>query len=567
MGRLKTMRLGALFSVVLVCVVVLSLGVYVLITAHQRDQQAEERLYAQADAFAAEMDAVWQFFDVNQNKINYNSDGVYDFKGLYCSIVGKGIGAIFTQNSDYTIRYTGTHVRNNFDRPDEFESMALAEVTNPEKPDDYYELAEYKGVPSFRYVRAIYLKESCLGCHGEPAGELDVTGYPREGLKEGDFAGAISIVIPAEPYIEDEQQVLLMSIVFFGAVLILVALTVFFAIDRFVTRPVSRLSAAAAEMDGGNLDVQLDGMRAYGEIDVLVKSFSTMASRLDEAYGSLEEKVALKTEEIRHANQVLEKQRQRLAQSNRLLKEANDRLCADNQYKDDFLAVMSHELRTPLTAIATFIEVLEREGSKTEREEKALRELKGNTLTLLNMINDTLEMAAMQAGREGLVADDVDIVDVVNYVESTMRVLAEKKGIALESHVDRNVPIIVGDWDRIRHALENLVSNAIKFTDEGGRVSIGAHCDDASGMVVVTVKDTGIGIADEDIPHIFERFTQLDASTARGYNGSGLGLSVVKDIAERHGGWVRVDSKVGEGSTFSLALPICATETEGVEHG
>lgn len=555
MKRLQTMRLGALFSVVLVCVVVLSLGAYVLLISHQRDQQAEERLYAQADAFAAEMDAVWQFFDVNQNKINYNSDGVYDFKGLYCSIVGKGIGAIFTQDSDYTIRYTGTHVRNKFDRPDEFESMALEQVTDPTKPDDYYDLVDYEGAPSFRYVRAIYLKESCLGCHGEPAGEPDVTGYPREGLKEGDFAGAISIIIPAEPYVEDEQQVLITSIVFFGAVLVLVALTVFLAIDRFVTRPVARLSTVAAEMDGGNLDVHLDGVRAYGEIDGLVRSFSNMAGRLGDAYEGLEEKVALKTEEIRRANQVLEKQRQRLAQSNRLLKEANDRLCADNQYKDDFLAVMSHELRTPLTAIATFIEVLDREGDKTEREEKALRELKGNTLTLLNMINDTLEMAATQAGRGGLVTDDIDIVDVVNYVETTMGVLAEKKDICLKSHVDRNVPIIEGDWDRIRHALENLVSNAIKFTDVGGRVEMTARFREEDRAVVIAVSDTGIGIAAGDIPHVFERFTQLDESTTRGYNGSGLGLSVVKDIVERHGGTVRVSSEVGCGSTFSIVLP------------
>lgn len=280
-----------------------------------------------------------------------------------------------------------------------------------------------------------------------------------------------------------------------------------------------------------------------------------MAGRLGDAYEGLEEKVALKTEEIRRANQVLEKQRQRLAQSNRLLKEANDRLCADNQYKDDFLAVMSHELRTPLTAIATFIEVLDREGDKTEREEKALRELKGNTLTLLNMINDTLEMAATQAGRGGLVTDDIDIVDVVNYVETTMGVLAEKKDICLKSHVDRNVPIIEGDWDRIRHALENLVSNAIKFTDVGGRVEMTARFREEDRAVVIAVSDTGIGIAAEDIPHVFERFTQLDESTTRGYNGSGLGLSVVKDIVERHGGTVRVSSEVGCGSTFSIVLP------------
>ena len=221
---------------------------------------------------------------------------------------------------------------------------------------------------------------------------------------------------------------------------------------------------------------------------------------------------------------------------------------------------MSHELRTPLTAIATFIEVLDREGDKTEREEKALRELKGNTLTLLNMINDTLEMAATQAGRGGLVTDDIDIVDVVNYVEATMGVLAEKKDICLESHVDLNVPIIEGDWDRIRHALENLVSNAIKFTDVGGRVEMTARFCEEDRTVVIAVSDTGIGIATEDIPQVFERFTQLDESTTRGYNGSGLGLSVVKDIAERHGGTVQVSSEVGCGSTFSIVLPAGARE-------
>ena len=125
----KRMRLGAIFSVILVCAVVLAMGLYVVFAAYQRDQQTEERLYAQAVAFAEEMDAVWRFFDVNQNKINYNSDGTYDFKGLYCSIVGKGIGAIFTQNSDYTIRYTGTNVRNRFDMPDEFETKALEVMT------------------------------------------------------------------------------------------------------------------------------------------------------------------------------------------------------------------------------------------------------------------------------------------------------------------------------------------------------------------------------------------------------------------------------------------------------
>ena len=551
----KRMRLGAIFSVVLVCAVVLAMGLYVVFAAYQRDQQAEERLYAQAVAFAEEMDAVWSFFDVNQNKINYNSDGAYDFKGLYCSIVGKGIGAIFTQNSDYAIRYTGTNVRNRFDMPDEFETKALEVITDVALPDEYYAMTDYDGEPAFRYVRGIYLEESCLQCHGGPKGELDITGYPKEGLEVGDFAGAISIVIPADSYVQNEQQALILSLVFFVFILVLVCLSVFLAIDRFVTRPVSKLSAIAARVGDGDLSAPLDDVRAYGEIDDLVKRFSDMATQLNEAYTSLEMKVSSKTEEIRRKNEALERQRLQLAESNELLRLANESLSTDNQYKDDFLAVMSHELRTPLTAILTFVEILDREERGSSKEIRAIKELKSNTLTLLNMVNDTLEMAAMQADRGRMVEDDVDLVDVTNHVETTMSVLAEKKDIGLFSYVGLDVPIIRGDWDRICHAMENLVSNAIKFTCEGGSVEIKVFYDSNDDTVVVSVSDTGIGISEDDLPRIFEKFTQIDASTARGYNGSGLGLSVVKDIAERHGGTVLVESKLGAGSVFSMTLP------------
>lgn len=145
---------------------------------------------------------------------------------------------------------------------------------------------------------------------------------------------------------------------------------------------------------------------------------------------------------------------------------------------------------------------------------------------------------------------------VTNYVESTMAVLAERKGVAFSSHVAYDVPIIRGDWERIRHAMENLVSNAIKFTPEGGRVDIIVTYDDAAKEVAIEVRDTGIGIAPEDISRIFDRFTQVDGSTTRGYSGSGLGLSVVKDIACRHGGRVSVRSEAGRGSAFFLVLPV-----------
>lgn len=560
MGRKHTkrgIRLGALFSIILICVFVVAMGIYVVFINYQRTLQTEDRLYAQAAAFADEMDAVWQFFDVNQDNINYNSDGTYDFKGLYCSIVGKGIGAIFTENGDYTIRYTGINVRNKYDSPDGFEAVALEAITGPNaSSDEYYDIVEYEGQSSFRYVRAIYLSENCLECHGGPKGELDVTGYPKEGLEQGDFAGAISIVIPTEPYLQDEWQTLMVSVVFIGGMLALIAITVFFAIDRLVTRPVSKLSSVAAELGDGNFNSQLEGIEAKGELGDLVQSFSNMASQLNEVYNTLEDKVALRTEEVRRANEVLERQRVQLAQSNELLKHANMQLTRDNKYKDDFLAVMSHELRTPLTAILTFVEVLEREIGDSRRGRNAVQELKGNTIALLNMINDTLEMAATQAGRGRLVVDDVDLMDVTNYVDSTMAVLAEKKGVRLESSVAQDVPIIRGDWERIRHAMENLVSNAIKFTSEGGHVNVDVTYKRDANEVAIAVRDTGIGIAEEDIDRIFDKFTQVDGSTTRGYSGSGLGLSVVKDIAQRHGGSVSVESELGRGSVFTVVLPV-----------
>lgn len=562
--RLRRLRIGTLFVLVLLSVILVALVCYVAFSSQQHSQQAESQLLAQAQAFTKEMDAVWQFFDVNQDTINYDEEGNFEFKGLYCSIVGKGVGAIFSAGSDYTVRYTNVEVRNKFDRPDEFESAALAAFADGSGTTEYYEMTVYEGKPVFRYVSAIPLKKSCLQCHGEPKGELDITGYPKEGLKEGDLAGAISIIIPAGSYIEDQQQTLFVTVCFFAILIALIAVTMFAVISRVVTKPLEKLALAATDMSDGKLDVSLDSIRAQGEIGDLTMRFASMARQLEEAYTGLEEKVADKTEEIQHANKILEQQRKQLELSNELLQQANKQLVIDNQYKDDFLAVMSHELRTPLTAILTFIEVLEHERPKSAKEKDALRELKSNTVVLLNMINDTLEMAAIQSGHGGLVVDEIDLMDIVNYVHDSVSSLANRKNIAVRSSVDRNVPIIMGDWERLRHVLENLLTNAIKFTDEGGEVDISVSFDEQSEMVIVRVRDSGIGIKSEDLPRVFERFTQIENSTTRGYNGSGLGLSVVKEIVEMHGGSVFVKSEPGVGSEFGFSIPVVA---EGCERG
>lgn len=530
------------FIVLLCGIVAVALGSYVAFFSHQYSDQADDQLLAQARAFTKEMDAVWQFFDVNQEKINYDSLGNYEFKGLYCSIVGKGVGAIFSTDSDYTIRYTNTEVRNKFDRPDEFEAHALSVLTDGSGVTEYYERTTYEGQPAFRYVAGIFLKKSCLECHGAPKGELDVTGYPKEGLSEGDFAGAISIIMPTETYIADQQKNLFNTILFFLVLLAMILAVVAFASGKLITGPLSKLARATTEISDGNLNVSLADVDAQGEIGDLVDHFETMAARLKGAYEGLEENVARKTEELSRANE--------------LLSSANRQLEIDNQYKSDFLAVMSHELRTPLTAILTYVEVLENAGPRTSKEQNALRELRSNALVQLNMINDTLEIAAIQAGRERLILDEVDLVDVVNHVEVTMAPIAALRQVEVSTEVRREVPIVQADWERLRHVLENLLSNAVKFTKPGGSVRVTVSYEEANDQVVVEVADTGIGIASEDQARVFDKFTQIENSTTRGYNGSGLGLNVVKEVVELHGGQVSVKSELGKGSVFRFTLPV-----------
>ncbi|MDR0350655.1 MAG: DUF3365 domain-containing protein [Coriobacteriales bacterium] len=558
---LNKMLLGTRFLILLLAVILAAIVSFILFTTYQHRQQSEEQLHQQARAFSREMDAVWQFFDVNQERINSDGQGNYVFKGLYCSIVGKGVGAIFSSHSNYTIRYTNTTVRNKFDRPDDFEALALAAFTDGSQTSEYYGLSTYEDEPVFRYVSAIYLKGTCLECHGSPKGEIDVTGFPKEGLERGDLAGAISIIIPTASFDADTQENILTTILFFLSVMVIVALIIFLALNRLITHPLKALAEATTKVGKGNLDVSFERISARGEIGDLMERFGSMAAQLKEAYSGLEEKVADKTEELQRANEILESQREQLSVSNELLQRANERLIVDNQHKADFLAVMSHELRTPLTVILTFVEILESEKPASDKERSALRELRSNAVILLNMINDTLEMASIQAGKERLLIEEVDLIDVVNMVEESIAPLASRKEVALNTSVSLDVPVIKGDWERLRHVIENLASNAVKFTPSGGHVAITVrHGEQEDGseaeVVVVSVSDSGIGVAASDQERIFERFTQVESSTTRGYNGSGLGLSVVKEIIELHGGRVFVKSVLGKGSTFGFVLPV-----------
>jgi signal transduction histidine kinase len=242
------------------------------------------------------------------------------------------------------------------------------------------------------------------------------------------------------------------------------------------------------------------------------------------------------------------------------LAQANMRLYELNMLKGDFLATMSHELRTPLNSILGFSEVLGSIDALDEKQKRYVQNIQKSGKTLLEMINDILDLAKIESGKMETRPTDFQISQVVSAQCDMARPLTERKNIDLESHVDGLLPPMHQDQARVQQVLNNLLSNAIKFTPEGGRISVSVRRDESEFMVL-DVSDTGVGIAPEDQLTIFEKFRQGktampagDAMT-REYSGSGLGLSIVRELCRLLGGEVSLQSELGKGSTFTVRIP------------
>ena len=242
------------------------------------------------------------------------------------------------------------------------------------------------------------------------------------------------------------------------------------------------------------------------------------------------------------------------------LEEANEQLASENEEQSNFLALMSHELRTPLSSIIAFTDIWEKsERVRDAEEERLVGKIKESSSVLLNMVNNTIDVARLEAGRLALQVDDVDLVDVVGAVFAVAEPLALQQGVALSKSVDPAIPVMRTDGEALRKVLLNLVGNALKFTEAGGAVAVSAQLDPAGNRVRLAVADTGRGIASADVARIFEKFARaVPHEGCGGTPGSGLGLYLVKSLVERLGGEVSVESRVGEGSVFTAIVPLAA---------
>jgi signal transduction histidine kinase len=252
----------------------------------------------------------------------------------------------------------------------------------------------------------------------------------------------------------------------------------------------------------------------------------------------------------------------------------NEELITATNLKDEFLANMSHELRTPLTAILGMSELLQKEilGLVNERQQKALISIRKGGRHLLELINDILDLSKISSGKMEL---DLESVSVQNVCDSSLVYIKQQafhKHVEIYSNIASNISNIVVDERRLRQVLINLLINAVKFTSNQGRVCllVSVGCGDTwegeatipnqfktqnIPLILFQVTDTGIGIAAKDLPRLFQPFVQLDSGLNRQYEGTGLGLAMVKQIAELHNGQVTVQSAINQGSSFTVALP------------
>jgi signal transduction histidine kinase len=551
------LRIQFKITVLLIALLILAVILNIAWSNYTQVRQAEREMLEKTQILNQEMRAVWEFIDINQGRIDTDANGNYNFKNIYCAIAGKSVAVLFMRDTDYTVKYVSLEPRRSNSRPDAFEREALESFAISGQDDEIYQITTYEDREVFRYTTPIFIKESCLSCHGDPKGEIDITGHPKEGLKNGDLAGAVSIIMPIDLYMTGIQQNILQQSLYFFVVIALLITVVYLAISLLVTRPLRRVESAIEQIESGNLNIDLNNSGSSGEIKVLEQKFSSMAQQLQSSYDNLEKQVDDRTRQLASANRILEEQRIGL-------KEANDLLQSESQYKSDFLAIMSHELRTPLTSILAFAEICEESDETTsEKDKAAIREIKENGYVLLHMVNNILEVARIDAGKTELTCEWVDMVDLLSTVETSIQPLANKRQIRFETQVSPGTPLIYADWEKLRRILENLVSNAVKFTQRGGSAWVDVCF--VAREIQIRVSDTGIGIKERDIPKVFEKFTQLDKSSHRRYNGSGLGLAVVRELTEAMGGFVEVESTFKKGSTFIVHIPIDEKEWDNNE--
>ena len=262
--------------------------------------------------------------------------------------------------------------------------------------------------------------------------------------------------------------------------------------------------------------------------------------------------------ELEEKREELERLNGQLTASNAELNEANARLRELAEMREEFLALTTHDLRSPLTVISGVISFFTsgRLGELSPEQKNMVGMMERNTQNLIELVNDLLDAAKLESGSLQLELADVDLAALVHEITEPFAQLAREKNLTLaQEAISADLPAVRADRAKLRRVIVNLLSNALKFTPKGGRVSVVVERA-GDERVRVAVADTGVGIAPDDLPILFDKYEQARHRATRGEKGTGLGLYITRQLVELHGGEIRVESEVGRGSTFTVTLPV-----------
>lgn len=328
-----------------------------------------------------------------------------------------------------------------------------------------------------------------------------------------------------------------------------------------------------------NATIETLGAILFGSIQsdataMLLARSQQLTAELEKQQTQLERQQAgleAQAKELEMSQRSIERQNEELAHTQEAVSRQNAELVAANRYKSEFLANMSHELRTPLNSINILSNILvqNRGNNLTLKQIEQAKVIQHAGADLLQLINDILDLAKLESQKTTLRIGSVNVTSLIDDLYSMFMPITEERGIHFSCSMGDNLPpAIFTDKEKVRQVIKNFISNALKFTEKGGEIILGAYSSDLDSLakfaVTIYVKDTGIGIPASKLKSIFEAFKQLDGSTNRKYGGTGLGLSISKVIATLLGGEITVTSNPGHGSIFALALPLIL-DTSGMD--